>query len=64
MACKKRPALWNGCIDVVWNIADILNGAMCIPNVIAVFLLSKEIAKETEYYLDEGHLEEDDPDIE
>ena len=51
-------------LDVVWNIADILNGAMCIPNVIAVFLLSKEIAKETEYYLNEGHLEEDDPDIE
>ena len=51
-------------LDVVWNIADILNGAMCIPNIIAVILLSNVIAKETKYYLDEGHLEEDDPDIE
>ena len=50
-------------LDAVWAVADILNGAMCIPNIIAVLLLSKQIAEETKYYLDEGHIEETDPSI-
>ena len=50
-------------LTIVWNVADILNAAMCIPNVIAVLLLRNEIAKETRYYLDDGHLEEEDPTI-
>ena len=48
----------------VWTLADILNAAMCIPNVIAVLLLRNVIARDTKYYLDEGHLEEEDPDLE
>ena len=47
----------------VWTMADILNAAMCIPNVIAVLLLRKEIAEDTQYYLYEDHLEEADPQL-
>ena len=47
----------------VWTLADILNAAMCIPNVIAVLLLRDQIAKETRYYLYEDHLEEIDPSL-
>lgn len=34
-------------LDVVWDIADILNALMAIPNLIAVLLLSPIIVKET-----------------
>ncbi len=37
-------------LNVVWNIADILNGLMAIPNIIAILLLHKVIANETEKY--------------
>ena len=40
-------------LDVVWLIADIFNGLMAIPNLIALLLLSGVIAKETRKYLDE-----------
>lgn len=39
-------------LDVVWDIADILNALMAIPNLIAVLLLSPVIMKETKKYLD------------
>ena len=39
-------------LDVVWDIADILNALMAIPNLIAVLLLSQAIVKETKKYLD------------
>ena len=48
----------------VWTLADILNAAMCIPNVIAVLLLRDVIVKDTGYYLDGGHLEDEDPELE
>lgn len=38
-------------LDVVWDIADILNALMAIPNLIAVLLLSQVIVKETKKYL-------------
>lgn len=38
-------------LDLVWTLADIFNGLMAIPNVIAVIVLSPMIAKETNYYL-------------
>ncbi|MBR3265505.1 MAG: sodium:alanine symporter family protein [Erysipelotrichaceae bacterium] len=47
----------------VWTLADILNAAMCIPNVIAVLLLREAIAKDTKYYLYEDHLEDSDPEL-
>ena len=50
--------------SAIWTIADILNAAMCIPNVIAVLLLREEISKDTKYYLWNDHIEEEDPDLE
>ncbi len=38
-------------LSIVWDIADILNALMAIPNIIGVLLLSKVVAKETDYYL-------------
>ena len=49
-----------GKIQVVWDIADILNALMVIPNIIAVLLLSKEMARDTDHYLYHDHLEERD----
>ena len=37
-------------ISAVWTIADIFNGLMAIPNVIALIALSGVIAKETNEY--------------
>lgn len=34
-------------VSAVWNIADIVNGLMAIPNMIALFALSGVVAKET-----------------
>ena len=50
-------------IQLVWDVADILNALMVIPNVIAVLLLTKELKKDTNYYLYEDHLEDIDPDV-
>ncbi|MDR2864820.1 MAG: alanine:cation symporter family protein [Spirochaetaceae bacterium] len=38
-------------LDLAWNISDILNGLMTLPNIIAMILLSGVIAKETKKYL-------------
>ena len=45
-------------LDTVWNLADILNGLMVIPNVVGMLLLSGMIAKEGNYYI--AHLDEED----
>ena len=45
--------------DVVWDIADILNALMAIPNLIAVLLLSPVIVKETKKYLDDLDAKDD-----
>lgn len=37
-------------VAAVWNIADIFNGLMAIPNLIALFLLSGVAARETKKY--------------
>ena len=37
-------------LNIVWNIADILNGLMAIPNLIALLLLSGVVAKETKAF--------------
>lgn len=47
-------------LKAVWNIADVLNALMVIPNVIAIMLLIKEIRKDTDYYLYHNHLDEKD----
>lgn len=38
-------------VSVVWTVADIFNGLMAIPNLIAIVALSNVIAKETRQYL-------------
>lgn len=45
--------IFAGCLaelNVIWDIADILNGLMAVPNIIAVLLLSGTIARETKKY--------------
>ncbi|MDR1079009.1 MAG: sodium:alanine symporter family protein [Propionibacteriaceae bacterium] len=42
-------ALWE--LDLVWNIADVLNGLMALPNLIGLIILSGFIARETKAYL-------------
>ncbi len=37
-------------VAAVWTIADIFNGLMAIPNIIALFVLSGVVAKETREY--------------
>ena len=38
-------------LDLVWNIADMLNALMAIPNLIAILFLSHVIVRETRLYL-------------
>jgi AGCS family alanine or glycine:cation symporter len=52
-----------GCIgggDLVWNISDITNALMAIPNCIAVLALGGVIAAGTKHYVYGGNLEEVD----
>ncbi len=52
-----------GCIgggDLVWNLSDISNALMAVPNCIAVLVLSGVIARETKHWVYEGRLEEED----
>lgn len=45
-------------VSAVWTIADIFNGLMAIPNMIALFALSGVIVKDTKDFFDkEKHLE-------
>lgn len=63
---KYFRVLWIGVIfagavmnlRVVWNIADVMNVLMTIPNIISLIVLSGVVAKETKYYLWEDRLEE------
>ncbi len=48
-------------LDVVWNIADILNGLMVIPNVIGILLLSGVLIKETKKYINDLDKASDEP---
>ena len=44
-------------VEAVWTIADIFNGLMAIPNLIALVALSGVVAKETkEYFEKEAHM--------
>ena len=46
-------------LNVVWNLADIANALMAIPNLVAILLLSGVIVRETRKYLWTGKLDED-----
>lgn len=43
-------------VSAVWTIADIFNGLMAIPNLIAVIALSGVIVKETKLYFEKIHM--------
>ena len=47
-------------LDIIWNIADCMNALMTIPNLIALLLLSKVAAQETNKYLWGGRRDEED----
>jgi AGCS family alanine or glycine:cation symporter len=47
-------------IGVVWDLADALNALMTIPNLIAILLLSPEVARLTRYYVYENRIDEVD----
>ena len=46
-------------LNLIWNIADILNGLMAVPNIVAILLLSGTIALETKKYAGK-HIEDKD----
>jgi AGCS family alanine or glycine:cation symporter len=46
-------------LTLVWNLADIMNAFMAIPNLISLLLLSGVVAKETQHYLWDNNLEEE-----
>lgn len=43
-------------VSAVWTIADIFNGLMAVPNLIAIVLLSSVIVAETKQYLAKQNL--------
>ena len=50
-------------LNTVWDLADLLNGLMAIPNIVAVLLLSGVIAAETRKYEGEHINDKDDTSI-
>ena len=48
-------------LDIVWDIADILNALMAVPNLIAVLLLSNVISKETKKYINDLDAWDEEP---
>ena len=54
--------VFTGCViklNTVWDLADLLNGLMAVPNIIAVLLLSGVIARETKKYAG-SHIDDKD----
>jgi len=49
-------------LPIVWNISDIANGLMVIPNVVCLLWLCKVVKSETAKYLWTGKIEDADPD--
>lgn len=45
-------------LDFVWNISDMLNAFMAIPNLFSILLLSSVVINETKRYLWSGHLDD------
>lgn len=50
--CLVVPLGCIGKLDLVWNIADMFNALMAIPNLIGILLLSPVIAQMTKKYLE------------
>ena len=49
-------------LALVWNLADIMNAMMAIPNLIALVLLSGVLVRESRKYLWNKNLDAEDPD--
>ena len=45
-------------LELVWNLSDLANGLMAIPNIICLFALSGIVAAETKRYLKHGSIED------
>ena len=45
-------------LDLVWNISDVTNALMAIPNLISLLLLSGVVVAETRKYLWSGKLDD------
>ena len=50
-------------LSLVWNLCDLLNGLMAIPNIVAVLLLHKVISAETKKYAGEHIMDKDETEI-
>lgn len=50
-------------LRLVWNLADVMNALMALPNIISLLVLSGVAAAQTKYYLWDGHLDEYGDDI-
>ncbi len=46
-------------LDLVWNLADMFNALMAIPNLLSLIFLSSVIVSETRKYLWEGNLDKE-----
>lgn len=46
-------------LNLLWNLADLMNGLMAIPNIFAVLLLSKVIVSDTKKYSGEHLMDKD-----
>ena len=51
-------------LEAIWVLADIVNGLMAIPNLIALIALSGVIVKETNLYLAHRHEEDEEDNME
>jgi AGCS family alanine or glycine:cation symporter len=47
-------------LGLVWNLSEIANALMAVPNLVAVLLLSGILVQETRKYLWSGRLDEED----
>ena len=50
MSMIPAGAVWH--LEMVWNIADIMNALMAIPNLIGILFLSGTVVRETRLYFD------------
>jgi AGCS family alanine or glycine:cation symporter len=48
-------------VPLVWNFADAMNALMAIPNIISIIFLTKVLVSETNTYLWNGHLDDEQP---
>ena len=46
--------------DILWNVSDIMNAFMAIPNIIVVLAFTGIVAKETRHYVRGSHVDDID----